>query len=183
MMETLSAVDQSDAVRQATIHSVLIDEAARWLRRKCALVITDMAHIGETADAIGWRGTYSILIECKASVSDFKADARKYFRRYPENGMGCTRYFCTMRGLLNPERLPEKWGLLEWDGKKMRETRKPEIHPGNNPRAEISVLISALRRIGANATKGVSVRCYTYHTLDRATLSVACPECEVSTTA
>lgn len=155
-------------------HSLLIEQAAKWLQRKpCAVVITDMAHGGaETADAIGWRGKQSIVIECKASLSDFRADSHKSFRRRPETGMGCLRYFCVMRGLISPDKLPPKWGLLEWDGKRMRETKKAAPHRDNAAREEISLLLSALRRIGSNAPKGYSVKCYTMESKNRATLGV-----------
>jgi len=169
---SLPVVDLPPAI--GSTHSLLIDKAAKWLERKgCAVVITDMAHGGpETADAIGWRGTHSILIECKASVSDFRADSQKSFRRSPESGMGCRRYFCAMSGMLHPDKLPPKWGLLEWDGKKMRETKKPEYHHDNAARQEISLLLSAMRRIAGDAPKGYSVKCYTIESKNRATLGV-----------
>jgi len=66
-----------------TVHSLLIDEAAKWLRKKgCAIVITDMSHgSSETPDAIGWHGAQSYLIECKASLADYRADAQKSCQR------------------------------------------------------------------------------------------------------
>lgn len=164
--------------RNTITHALLIEQASKWLQRKgCSVVITDMTHAGpETADAIGWRGKQSIVIECKASVSDFRADSKKCFRRHPEIGMGCLRYFCAMRGLLPPEKMPNKWGLLEWDGRKMMETKKPEQHPENGAREEISLLLSALRRIGSAAPKGFSVKCYTMESKNRATLGVLTEE-------
>lgn len=161
-------------VRNTLTHSLLIEHASKWLQRKgCAVVITDMTHGGpETADAIGWRGKQSTVIECKASVADYRADSKKSFRRMPESGMGCLRYFCAMRGMLNPDKLPPKWGLLEWDGKKMRETKKPEHNRENGAREEISLLLSALRRIAGDAPKGFSVKCYTMESKNRATLGV-----------
>lgn len=168
--------------RDTLTHTILIEQAAKWLAREgCSIVITDMAHQGsETPDAIGWLGrARSIVIECKASLSDFRADGKKHFRREPERGMGCLRYFCTMRGLLALDDLPPRWGLLEWDGRKMRERREADHHLQNGAREEISLLMSAIRRIGRHAPSGVAVRFYTIEGRDRATLGVLTDE-EVS---
>lgn len=155
---------------------MLVELAAKWLHsQRCAVVITEMASSeSETPDAIGWRSGSSILIECKASVSDFRADAKKSFRRYPEWGMGCERYFCALAGTLTPEMIPEKWGLLLWNGKRMTVARKPEAQRGEHgARAEIRLLLSAMRRIGAAAPAGISARCYTMETKNRATIGVS----------
>lgn len=158
-------------------HSELVEHAACWLRRLCATVITEMATAGtETPDAIGWSGGNSILVECKVSLSDFRADAKKHFRYCPEMGIGVRRYYCAPKGLLKPESLPEKWGLLEWDGKRMRKVKESEVFPEVNRRHEIDILISTLRRIAQNAPKGVSIRCYTIETQNRATVGVEARE-------
>jgi len=155
---------------------MLIQHSAAWLKRKgYPLVITDMTHAGsETADAIGWNNKHSTLIECKASRSDFRSDASKSFRIKPDTGMGTFRYYCTPAGLLKPEELPEGWGLLEWDGRKMVELRKSGrfTQKPYGVRQEVSLLLSAIRRIGKTAPTGISVRCYTMETKNRATLGV-----------
>lgn len=154
-------------------HTLLIEEAAKWLRKKCSVIITDMATSNsETADAIGWQGWASTLIECKASRSDFLADAKKQFRQMPENGMGLYRYYCALRGVIKLEELPEKWGLLEWDGKKLRCLKTAEHFLEYNLRNELALMNSALRRVGAVCPAGVSVKCYTFETKNRATLGV-----------
>ena len=155
-------------------HSMLIVKAAAWLRAKSfPVVITDMSHCdSETPDAIGWKFRTSTVIECKSSRSDFKADAKKYFRRDSAEGMGVYRYYCVNEGLIKWEELPEKWGLLEWDGKKLRETVKPKAHREVNHRSETSLLVSALRRVALAAPEGISVRCYKFQTRSRATLGV-----------
>jgi hypothetical protein len=156
------------------VHSALIPVAAAWLRKKgCVVVITDMTHGGpETADAIGWKGTYATVIECKASRSDFLADRKKDFRRKPERGMGSLRYFCAPVGLIRPDELPPHWGLLECANGKLREAVKA-THQEANKKEEVGLLLSSLRRIAHAAPKGVSVRCYTYDSKCRASLGVA----------
>ena len=156
------------------VHADLIDRAAAWLQKKgCAVVITDMTHGGpETADAIGWKGNYATIIECKASRSDFLADRKKDFRRRPERGMGSLRYFCAPVGLIRTDELPPHWGLLESAKGKLREAVKA-THQDANKKEEVGLLLSALRRIAHTAPKGVSVRCYTMTTKCRASLGVA----------
>lgn len=161
--------------RNTLLHAELIAQAARWLEKKGhVVVITDMTHGGgETADAIGWHGHRSTLIEVKVSRPDFFADAQKCFRRMPDRGMGGVRYYCTPRGLLAPDEVPPKWGLLEWDGKRLVTVLKPETFAPRGYHIEIGLLVSALRRVAKDAPAGVSVKCYTYETKNRATLGVA----------
>jgi hypothetical protein len=145
-------------------HSVLIDFARAWLwKQRCCLVITDMTHGGrETADAIGWSGRFSILIECKASRSDFLADAKKPFRREPDRGMGVQRYFCAPKGMIRVDELPESWGLLELGASGLRMTRESgRFEAQDGSREEISLLLSAIRRIGRSAPEGINVKFYT----------------------
>lgn len=172
----------SEAIIEKTesiTHSELINQGAKWLvRQGCAVVITDMSHgQSETPDAIGWKGTHATLIECKASRADFLADRHKPFRRMPDTGMGGARYMLTMRGLIRAEELPPAWGLLEWDGKRMHVTRKHEHQPTNG-RSEISLLLSALRRVGKLCPEGVSVKCYTIESKNRATMGIEPESCE-----
>lgn len=164
-------------------HSELITLAAKWLEKKgCALVITDMTHGGpETPDAIGFHPFKSTLIECKASRSDFLADAKKAFRVMPERGMGSYRYYCAPKGMLKPDELPANWGLLECEDKAIRETKKPERFHEWGKDQELCLMLSAMRRIGHNAPKGYSVKCYTLETKNRATIGISADELSIET--
>jgi hypothetical protein len=99
-------------------------------------------------DVIGWRNGASYLIECKASRSDFKADAKKP-QRNTGTGMGECRYYFCPKGLLDKKELPEGWGLIELDGRKATIVM-------NAPRRDLDVaahqhekriLLSLLRRV------------------------------------
>jgi len=154
-------------------HSDLVDRAARWLRKGNSVVITELASIGEEADAIGFNGNISTLIECKVSRSDFIADQKKEWRRHPENALGDYRYYCCPRDLISVSDLPEKWGLLEVSGRSIyRKCEPPIFEPRSFKCPEISILLSVLRRIGQNPPPGVSIRCYVYETKNRATVSI-----------
>lgn len=161
------------------MHAFLIKQSAQWLQKKCSVVITDLVTgAGEIPDAIGWKDGHSILIECKASRADFLADRYKPFRREAVRGMGDGRYYCAPNGMIQMEELPQGWGLLEWTGKKLKETQKPGRRPTTEEpifdgrRREIMLLVSALRRLGQPAPLGIAIKCYVYDTQGKATLGV-----------
>lgn len=154
-------------------HPSLVAVASKWLQKKHAVVITELATTGEEPDAIGWRGTHSTLVECKISRADFNADKSKWFRREAWQGIGTHRYFLTVPGIIRVEELPEKWGLLELTGERVRMVRESEHFGEVNHRHEIGILLSTLRRIGENAPKGTSIKHYTIETKNRATLGTA----------
>jgi hypothetical protein len=106
----------------------------------------------ETPDVIGfWAGGKSMLIECKASRNDFLADKNKHFRRETEMGMGNERYFLAEDGIINIEDLPDGWGLLKITDKQIREVKK-SAHFESNKNAELTMIISVLRRLEIAAT-------------------------------
>lgn len=53
-----------------------------------------------------------MLVEAKASRADFLADARKPHRLDQATGIGRWRYYLCPEGLIQPEELPPRWGLL-----------------------------------------------------------------------
>jgi hypothetical protein len=121
-------------------HEKLVMRAVAWLRGYgCGVVLSEQSCVsGETPDAIGWkRACHSVVVECKVTRADFLADREKPFRRKPQIGMGCERYYLTSAELLKPDELPAGWGLLELRGKevqrvlpaheKMRSARRVEV--------------------------------------------------------
>lgn len=65
----------------------------------------------ERPDAILFKTLESFLIETKISRADFLRDFKKPFRA-KGRGIGKYRYFACPTGLIKPEELPEKWGLI-----------------------------------------------------------------------
>jgi hypothetical protein len=154
-------------------HSDLVELAKRWLQSKCGVVITEIATTGEEPDAIGWQGSHSLLIECKASRADFLADKQKSFRRQSERGIGLARYFLAPAGMIAVDELPEKWGLLETnDGQRAQVVKASSHFADTNHRHEITILLSAMRRLGQTQPTGCSIRFYTIESKNRATLGV-----------
>ena len=136
-------------------HKEACNRIARWLQGTagCAVVMTErVTRVSETPDAIGWKsdGT-SILVECKVSRSDFHADKAKSFRRYEDSGVGLLRYYAAPRGILTPEDMPEGWGLLELSEHLVRVKKHPDAKQANKA-AEVSMLVSAIRRLELAAT-------------------------------
>ena len=152
-------------------HTELVHYASNWLKRKCPVVITGLATIGETPDAIGWLGKFSILIECKTSIKDFNKDKKKYFRYSPERGLGQHRYFLTPEKLVTPNQLPLNWGLLEIINDKVTLVKESEYFE-SNVKQEVGILLSTLRRIKGIMPEGTSIKCYSHNTKNTSTVSI-----------
>lgn len=151
-------------------HTELVQAAAKWLQSRCPIVITEMSQ-GEIADAIGFVHGHSILVECKTSMNDFKADLKKPSRRNPDCSVGSLKYYLTPWYLDITDQLDDCWGLLILKGARVKMIKKAQVSPVNHA-YEINLLVSAIRRIGNNCPQGISVKCYTYETKCRATLGV-----------
>lgn len=107
-------------------HKECVTRALKWVRSnhvtsgRCAVAFSELASLwSEVPDVFGMRrsgntrgDTRSLIIECKISRSDFLLDSKKNFRRHPELGYGQFRYYFCPQGLLQPEEMPEGWGLL-----------------------------------------------------------------------
>jgi hypothetical protein len=101
-------------------------------------------------DAIGWkRACHSVVVECKISRADFLADLEKPFRRKPEKGMGCERFYLASAGLISADELPAGWGLLELRGREVGTTvsASKKMRTGVGFRLEMNLLLASLRRV------------------------------------
>jgi hypothetical protein len=109
-------------------HALLVKKAATWLRSiGCRVVLTERTTGKEFHDAIGWRNNWrgapiSYVVECKVSVSDFRADRRKKSRASYDVRPAMHCYYLTPINLLKVDRsgwplkakdVPDGWGLLE----------------------------------------------------------------------
>ncbi len=138
-------------------HAELVARAEKWLKGagKCKFAFTELASYAnhEIPDAIGFSFWTSILIECKTSRADFKADLKKEFRRIPQRGCGVKRYFLCEKDLISIDELPEGWGLLYIAGKTCRRIKKSDFgwskeHLSTVRYNERYLLVSALNRFG-----------------------------------
>ncbi len=149
-------------------HSQLCEIAAKWLQKKspvkCPVVMIEMkSYCPEQPDVIGFTGSESVLLEIKCSRADFKRDAKKFWREHPEMGVGDLRLYVCPTGLIQPEELPEKWGLVWIDEKGKAELINGDIFQRDkengykyigrhqkNGLHERSIMYSGLRRIYNN---------------------------------
>jgi len=133
-------------------HAKLVLMAVHWLRRyRCGVVLSEQACVsGEMPDAIGWKkACHSVLVESKVSRADFLADRDKAFRRKPEIGVGCERYYLAPRGLIKSEELPGGWGLLEVCGREIElvKASAKNLRSTAGFANEMNLLLSSLRRV------------------------------------
>jgi hypothetical protein len=142
-------------------HGVLVGRAVRWLRgtKGCHAVLREfVSGAGEIPDAIGWRGSRSIVVECKVSLADYYADRSKPSHR-AKNLMGWQRYYLTPPGLVDPARhtLPEGFGLLEYDGRVVHVIREAQGRV-RDERSEVAMLVSVARRVELRLPTGKSLK-------------------------
>jgi hypothetical protein len=135
-------------------HQHLVRLAELWLRRRyrCGIVLSEQSCAGgETPDVIAWKGKCrSVLIECKVTWADFLADREKPFRRNPELGMGCERFYLAPSGLIGVSELPAKWGLLEVKGRTVTLAARPSRVSQRSQAGlmlEMNLLLASLRRV------------------------------------
>ena len=143
-------------------HKELVNIAMKVIKRKepglgaklaFAELVTECSS-RETPDAMGFTGNQTILIECKASRSDFLRDAHKLARRAPGQGMGLYRWYLCPWGVITPGELPEKWGLI-WHVQKTKvEIIKQAEWQNSNANAERDFLYSVVRRMQTNKEEG-----------------------------
>lgn len=110
----------------AKTHAELVEDAASWLKNtcRCGWVVKEYrSYANENPDAFGMTSMGSFLVECKATRSDFLADAKKFPRTHPGHCMGDYRFYFANPGIIDPEELPEGWGLVEAGEKRHRVIR------------------------------------------------------------
>lgn len=99
-------------------HKKLTLMGAAWLRKNgFSVVETELTCFGcrEQPDVLGFRSSCSALVEVKISRSDFLTDKKKPERS--AGGLGLYRFYLCPEGLIKPEELPPKWGLLYANGR------------------------------------------------------------------
>jgi hypothetical protein len=110
----------------------------------------------ENPDVWATNGEDSTIIEVKTSVADFRNDKKKFARTKQAEISGHTLgnyryYLCPTEIADNIEaELPENWGLLVWDGKKISR-RVNATYVTVSKRNDMFILCSILtRELGAH---------------------------------
>ena len=124
-------------------HAELVQIGARYMRKtlRCSPVLTERKCMfaSEVPDVSGWRcggckphplhdTLDSFVIEVKVNRADFLRDMKKPHRNGP--AYGHYRFYLAPKGLIGPDELPEKWGLLEFDERKVRRVRNADFFEG-----------------------------------------------------
>jgi hypothetical protein len=104
----------------------------------------------ELTDVWGTTGDCTVIIEVKTSRSDFLADKRKYARSKQaeilNHQIGNYRYYLCPKGIITEKDLPNNWGLLEYDGKKIHRV-KMATKVDSSLQMELLHISSIMRRI------------------------------------
>lgn len=157
-----------------SLHYNLCVEGAKWLRKqkynydrcrkkqcyhteacgcckKYKYVAVELCTWGSENVDVWGLGNFneSVVIEVKTSHSDFKADQKKFCRSKEAQIIGmqagrCRWYLCP-EGVIDKKELPDKWGLLYWDGKKIYPVVAPKPFD-NTQYGDMAILTSILRR-------------------------------------
>jgi hypothetical protein len=129
-----------------SLHDELCCRGAKWLVsvQRCAVSLTEVGarDVPEMPDVIGWHPDgRCIVLEAKASRSDFLADRNKAHRA---TGMGGQRYFICPDAMVTAEELPDDWGLLFLKGERIL-VAKLAPYRQSNLEAERLLMLSCLK--------------------------------------
>ena len=146
-------------------HDEIQHIGAKWLKRhkrnlvvpNCPYVVENLVTLngtGETPDIMGWNYSNSTMIEVKISRQDFLKDKKKFFRVDRDYyAMGNYRLYLCPAGLISTKEIPDKWGLLYInESGKIEIQVKPE-RQDSYYQAEISMLLSIIRRFKKGENK------------------------------
>ncbi|MBR4404938.1 MAG: hypothetical protein IKW84_09020 [Bacteroidaceae bacterium] len=158
-----------------SLHYQLCIEGAKWLRRQkwnfercrqkpcynmCKCGGACKKHLWVAVELVTWGSELtdvwglgawdeSSIIEVKTSHADFKAEQKKWARSDEARDMqlqtGTFRWYLCPEGIIKKEELPDKWGLLYWDGKKIYPVVSP-VKFENTSRTDLHLLTSILKR-------------------------------------
>jgi hypothetical protein len=132
-------------------HKQLVEIGYRWLLKSggCGVALKELKSINqEIPDVIGFSSHHSYVLECKISRGDFLKDKKKGHREF---GMGDYRYYICPTGLIKPEELPAKWGLIyvsiEHKAKCIKKHKWDEDKFEKDRFAEQRLMYSVMRRL------------------------------------
>lgn len=108
-------------------HKRLTKLGANWFRKNgFGVIATELTCFDsrERPDVVAFRSSCSAIIEVKVSRSDFCADRKKPERE--AGGIGIYRFYLCPEGIIKPEELPPRWGLLYAKGRSVVAVAKPQ---------------------------------------------------------
>lgn len=140
-------------------HRELCILACRWLARKkrCEHTFAEIQsqYLQEFPDAIGFhygsQDNGAFVVECKTSISDFRADKNKTWRAFEQaglpGGMGLFRYYLVPDGLVAEADVAEDHGLLyAAPNGKVRVVREAPRRERRDVESEMHLLCKVIQR-------------------------------------
>lgn len=135
-------------------HDDLVTRAKKWLEHAhdskfaCGVVLAEYrCYSPEIPDVIGFSARQSIVVECKVSRGDFKADKHKP-HRHQLSSLGNLRYYLTLPNVACPQDINNGWGLLYASDKRITEVKPSEWFGDNSVKVkEWAILYSIVRRL------------------------------------
>lgn len=125
--------------------------AEPWETPNKYVVVELVTLTAENPDIWATNGYQTTLVEVKTSHADFLADKKKWVRSeaadIADKCLGNFRYYLCPAGVIAINELPDKWGLLEFDGKNIIK-KKSATYQKSSTDAELLVLTSIMRRCG-----------------------------------
>lgn len=114
-----------------TDHDVLLGHTITWCRGQGhQIILAEMPAGRIIPDALTWVSPsrpVCTLFEVKVSRSDYLADRKKPIHKCPLEYPGQLRYYVTPPGMVKPDELPERWGLIEVGAKSTRVVRRASV--------------------------------------------------------
>lgn len=102
--------------------------AEPWITPYKYVAVELVTLAAELPDVWATNGCDTAIIEVKTNHSDFLADQRKWIRQegfaQDKCRIGNYRYYLCPIGVIKEEELPENWGLLVWDRKKIHKVKQ-----------------------------------------------------------
>lgn len=143
-----------------SLHYRLCEIGAKWLKsRKSAekwqtpnkYVAVELVCAGaENPDIWATNGYDTTLIEVKTSHADFLNDRKKWARseaaKQCDKQVGNWRYYLCPEGVIKEEELPQDWGLLIYDGKKVIKLVNAK-RVSSSTQMELLIMTSILSRV------------------------------------
>lgn len=124
--------------------------AEPWSTPNKYVAVELVAAGAEDPDVWATNGYQTTMIEVKTSHADFLADQKKWARskaaELADKQMGNFRYYLCPEGVIKEEELPNNWGLLVWDGKKIRKV-KQAMYVKSSTSMELLFITSILSRV------------------------------------
>lgn len=125
--------------------------AEPWETPNKYVVVELVTLTAENPDIWATNGYHTTLVEVKTSHADFLADKKKWIRseeaEIADKCLGNYRYYLCPEGVISENEIPDKWGLLVYDGRRITKVKSAKYQKSSTD-AELLVVTSIMSRCG-----------------------------------